>query len=740
MIATLIILVYLLEKWRDLTSLYHKCLASSAIAHLLLLLLMMAWFISQSTIGGDQQAPQVSLSIDALAQEELAMESEQELAEVTRSTQLIVAKNVQEFREVTFNPTEVVNNPVPVARKSSDQSLVSDFTPSKANEAEPTDSPALQQNEAPELQELAPTELPELLVEQLEVAAASASARKVEVVDPTRDDFKRNEEAIQQVKTDQEKIDPAKNLKVEVQSDSGSVARSTFEDPKTEDTIEPVDGLEADDTPKENEGTRTELAQNLPGSDPADALTTGLELEVAAVDTTKGDFKGNEGAIQQVKTGKAKTGQAGNQKVNVQSGAKSVTGAGKSAPTTDTGGSTVNPVDGLVADSTAPELDGTTAKAALALNLPGTDPLDTLVADVELETPKNSLDEKTLSKYVKKLRGRPSLEVIKQLGGSEATEGAIRMALDWFSDNQEPDGRWEMGKHGSRSEYNTAGAGLAMLCYYGWGIKSGANTKHSKALGKAIDWLIKQQGPDGSLRGPGGGNHGTYAHGIAAIALCEAYGLTKNPKLKEPATRAIQYIINAQDKKGGGWRYQPGQAGDLSATGWHYMALHSGRMAGIEIPDEVFARGREFISSVSGGTHNGIYGYTNPSPKHPAMTATGMFLRQLDLTPPADPRQRESAAFLKTRMLQSKKIDFYFDYYATLSLYQHQGPIWTEWNENLKKIYVSQQHKVGANMGSWDPQGHHVRAGGRVLSTGLAVLSLEVYYRLLPMYGFGRRK
>ena len=737
-IAALLLLIYLVEKWRDITSLYHKCLAASVMAHLLLLLLMIVWVISQAVAGGDQQAPEVALSIDALAQEELAMESEQELAEVTRSTQLIVAKNVQNFSEVAFNPTVIVPNPVPIARKSSDQSLVSDLKPSKANEAQPSETPILPQKEAPELKELSETELPELLVEELEVATAT-NARKVEAVDLTRDDFKVNEEAIQQVKSDQEQLDPAKSLKVEVQSDEGSVAKSTRPEAKTEN-VDPVDGLEANDTPKKTEGTETPLAQNLPGSDPADALTTGLELEVAAVDTTKGDFKGNEGAIQQVKSGKAKTGKAGNKQLDVESGARAVTSAGKTAPATDTGGSTVNPTDGLEAKSAPEELEGSSEKAALALNLPGTDPLDSLVADVKLETPKNSLDVKTLSKYVKKLRGRPSLEVIKQLGGSEATEGAIRMALDWFSDNQEADGRWEMGKHGSRSEYNTAGAGLAMLCYYGWGIKRGANSKHAKALARAIDWLIKQQGPDGNLRGQGGGNHGTYAHGIASIALCEAYGLTKDPKLKEPATRAIQYIINAQDKKGGGWRYQPGQAGDLSATGWHYMALHSGRMAGLDIPDEVFSRGREFISSVSGGTHNGIYGYTGPSNNHPAMTATGMFLRQLDLTPPTDPRQQESSAFLKLRMLKANKVDFYFDYYATLSLYQHQGPIWTEWNNHLKEIYVTLQHKTGANRGSWDPKGKHVNAGGRVLSTGLAVLSLEVYYRLLPMYGFGRDK
>ena len=737
-IAALVLLIYLIEKWRDITSLYHKCLAASVMAHLLLLLLMMAWLISKAVVGGDQQSPNVTLSIDALAQEELAMESEQELAEVTRSTQLIVAKNVQEFSEVAFNPTEVVANPVPIARKTSDQSLVSNFNPSKANEAEPSETPSLTQTEAPELKELAATELPELLVEELEVAAAT-SAREVEAVDLTRDDFKRNEEAIQQVKTDKEKIDPAKNLKVEVQSDTGSVARSTKPEATTE-TVDPVNGLEANDAPKKTDGTETQLSENLPGSDPVDALTTGLELEVAAVDPTKGDFKGNQGAIQQVKTGKAQTGKAGNRQVDVQSGARAVASGGKPTPATDTGGDTVNPVDGIEADSAPEELKGAASKAALALNLPGIDPLDKLITDVKLETPENSLDEKTLSKFIKKLRGRPSLEVIKQLGGSEATEGSILMALDWFSDNQETDGRWEMAKHGSRSQYNTAGAGLAMLCYYGWGIKRGANTKHSRALAKAVDWLLKQQREDGDLRGPGGGNHGMYAHGIAAIALCEAYGLTKDPKLKGPASRAIQFILNAQDKNGGGWRYQPGQKGDLSVTGWHYMALHSGRMAGLEVPDEVFARAREFISSVSGGTHNGIYGYTNPSNNHPAMTATGMFLRQLDLAPPTDPSQQEGAAFLKTRMLAANKVDFYFDYYATLSLYQHQGPIWTEWNKNLKEVYVTLQHKTGANRGSWDPKGSHTNAGGRVLATGLAVLSLEVYYRLLPMYGFGRSK
>ena len=733
-LAALILLIYLLERWRDITSLYHKCLAASVIVHLLLLLLLAYWLISQALEGGDQQSPEVALSNDALAQEELAMESEQELAEVARSTQLIVAKNVQGFREVAFHPTEVAANPIPIPRKTSDQSLVSDFNPSKASESTSTETARLPQTDAGVLEDLTATELPDLLVEELEVAEAT-SAGEVEAVDPTRDDFKRDEEAIQQVKTDKEQINPTRSQKVEVQSDARSVASSSKPEP-TADTVNPVVGLEADSSPRKVEGTETPLARNLPGNDPVDALSAGLELEVAAVDPTKGDFKGDEGAIQQVKTGKEKTGQARNQKIDVQSDARSVASGSKPTPTTDTGGDTVNPVDGLEADRSPPQLEGAVSRVALAMNLPGTDPVDSLVAEVKLETPENSPDAQALSKYVKKQLRKPSLKVIKRLGGSDATEGAISRGLDWFSDHQEPDGRWEMSKHGSKAEYNTAGAGLALLCYYGWGIKHGAGTRHSKALSKGLDWLLKQQREDGDLRGTKE-NHGMYAHGIAAIALCEAYGLTKDPKIEEPARRAIDFILEAQHS-GGGWRYQPRQAGDLSVTGWHYMALHSARMAEIEVPDEAFEKAREFIDTVSGGAQGGLYGYTGPSKDRPAMTATGMFLRQLDLEPPTHHRMQESAAFLNTRMIRVKTVDFYYDYYATLSLYQHQGPIWREWNENLKEIYVALQQTTGPDKGSWDPKGQHVNAGGRVLSTGLAVLSLEVYYRLLPMYGFGR--
>jgi hypothetical protein len=60
----------------------------------------------------------------------------------------------------------------------------------------------------------------------------------------------------------------------------------------------------------------------------------------------------------------------------------------------------------------------------------------------------------------------------------------------------------------------------------------------------------------------------------------------------------------------------------------------------------------------------------------------------------------------------------------------------------MKKALLDNQCKGGPmdgtendKDGSWDPVGGgHVPTGGRVFSTALGALSLEVYYRYLPLY------
>ena len=62
-IAALIALIYILEHWKDITSLYHKCLAGSIAIHLVILFLMMIWMITKEfTAGGNLRNRKLQLA------------------------------------------------------------------------------------------------------------------------------------------------------------------------------------------------------------------------------------------------------------------------------------------------------------------------------------------------------------------------------------------------------------------------------------------------------------------------------------------------------------------------------------------------------------------------------------------------------------------------------------------------------------------------------------------------------
>ena len=53
----------------------------------------------------------------------------------------------------------------------------------------------------------------------------------------------------------------------------------------------------------------------------------------------------------------------------------------------------------------------------------------------------------------------------------------------------------------------------------------------------------------------------------------------------------------------------------------------------------------------------------------------------------------------------------------------------------MKKAVLASQRRDGAHEGSWDPVGPWGHSGGRVYSTALMVLCLEVYFRYSRVLG-----
>ena len=100
-----------------------------------------------------------------------------------------------------------------------------------------------------------------------------------------------------------------------------------------------------------------------------------------------------------------------------------------------------------------------------------------------------------------------------------------------------------------------------------------------------MDYLVSTISADGKFPGP----RRNYIQGIAAMAVCEAYGMTGDLELREPAQRAIDHMLKVQNGgddpyRGGGWDYDSATGrNDMSVTGWCVMALKSAKLSGLDI-------------------------------------------------------------------------------------------------------------------------------------------------------------
>jgi hypothetical protein len=343
-------------------------------------------------------------------------------------------------------------------------------------------------------------------------------------------------------------------------------------------------------------------------------------------------------------------------------------------------------------------------------------------------------------------QGDTRREFIDLVGGNEQSEEAVRRGLKWLAEHQHADGRWSLhqldppekkltatpGPGGVQSD--TAATGLGLLPFLGSGHTHLAG-EYQEVVAKAVAWLVEHQKPNGDLFADPPSNAYMYSHGIAAIALCESYGLSQDAKLRDAAQRSLDFIVAAQHSGTGGWRYRPGEPGDMSVVGWQVMALKSGEMAGLNVPQATLDAASKWLATVSGnGGALGTFGYQGPGGT-PAMTAEGLLCCQFLGSRRNDPRIKAGAEYLLKNLPQPGAETSYYWYYATQVMYHMQGAYWTAWNERLRDLLVAAQSKDGPTAGSWDPRDGWEQQGGRLYATSLRLLMLEVYYRHLPLYG-----
>ena len=377
-------------------------------------------------------------------------------------------------------------------------------------------------------------------------------------------------------------------------------------------------------------------------------------------------------------------------------------------------------------------------------------PLRNVSADYA--TPRRLSDGQPLPE-IYSLRNAPNRsQIAQQRGGSRETEEAVELALAWLAKNQSKDGRWnprllEGGRADKVYGHDREGAGthadtgitsLAVLAFLANGY-SHLEGPYQDVVENGLEYLVSSQTSDGNLAGRAKLFARMYCHSMSLLAISEAYAMTGDRRLAVAVQRGVNYSVDAQDPRNGGWRYQPGDDGDMSQFGWQVLALHSAELAGIDVPKSTSRLMVKFMNSCCTSDSKGIAAYRPGQGPNTTMTAEALVCRHLLKQPVDGPLRREATDRILNDPPNDQRVNMYYWYYGTMAMYLSGGRQWDQWNQQMKATLLDSQVVDGSDKGSWQPNGLWAGYGGRAYSTAMAALTLEVYYRYLPVYDVADR-
>jgi hypothetical protein len=358
---------------------------------------------------------------------------------------------------------------------------------------------------------------------------------------------------------------------------------------------------------------------------------------------------------------------------------------------------------------------------------------------------------------------------ISQVGGTPDSELGVAAGLEWLARHQAEDGHWGpdcLGPNGLRCEkdhpctgpgqnFEAALTGLALLAFQAGGHYYFNDRPRSDNVRRGLDWLVAGQGPNGELVGtrnhlghePGAPaqyeQRYMYEHAIGTFALAEACALAlavqRHPdeKYVAAAIKAVQFV-ESQQHNDGGWRYNPDKASasDTSVSGWSMLALKTAKEADLSIEPATISRMTAFFKRsaepLTGRTH-----YQGLRFETDATTGVGMMVDEF-VTHQSDSDLIHLGSTYLAGEAEARwgaggrndQSDYYLWYNCTLAMFMAGGEPWKRWNDVVRDHILSLQVRgTDCARGSWEPNDRWSSEGGRVYSTALAVLSLEVYYR-----------
>ena len=344
-----------------------------------------------------------------------------------------------------------------------------------------------------------------------------------------------------------------------------------------------------------------------------------------------------------------------------------------------------------------------------------------------------------------------ALTRLEEEGASDAYLPA-RRALRWLAAHQDPkDGGFHGATYGEicgeeeckkdRTKGHDAGlTGLALMAFTAF--------RHLDVLGEFSDpakrsaaYLVAVTRKNGSLPGL------HYDTAIAGLALLERVivgGATVAEA--EASERILDYLTTKGQLADGGWRYSPNYgASDSSVICWVMQTLDAGKRLGLDV--EASAKpGLDCLGRLT--TYDGQTGYTEVASGRTNLTAAALLVRLMNGGKADDLMNRGAASAIWSRVGAARRLfrdqrkrelavttfrkrwhDHYGWYYATYAFHRLGGRNWKEWSPLVKAALVGSQVDEGHLAGTFEPDRRYDRRAGRIYTTAINALTLEVTYR-----------
>lgn len=329
---------------------------------------------------------------------------------------------------------------------------------------------------------------------------------------------------------------------------------------------------------------------------------------------------------------------------------------------------------------------------------------------------------------------------IQKYRGSREAENAVMAALRWLKANQRADGSWKCARA------DEAGTALAIMAFLGHG-ETPDSPEFGPTVHKALQYLVRQVDANGEVSPKIDQFARGYTQGLVSLAFSEAYAMTGSPALRDPLERVVRTILRWQSSPKsdprdlGGWRYTGNYlTSDLSVSGWMIMALKSAKNSGIDVPQKAFDDAARYVwNTYKTKDSQAGFGYSitwdGPAP---STTGIGVLCMQF-LGQGKDQRVKAALDYLSKERVDWMKTKggwvLYTWYYITQAMFQGGGTYWAYWNQQIRDTLVKNQ----LDDGRWPPPPQSEKESTELVAspvylTALGALTLEVYYRYLPIY------